>query len=329
MIIYLNKDWNFMTDQMHKRTSRPLTGTLTVATLALLACALWGSAVPGVRYGYKLFDISKSDSGSQLLFGGIRFFLAGLSVVLFYAIKNKDYKITKPEFQMSYRLACFQTIGQYFFYYMGLAYATGVSGSIMIGFGVFISVIMSCVIFKLEPFTSNKIIGCLLGFVGIFIASGIMGSSWGFSLQGEGLILISTVSSAYGSIQTREFSQKMSPVKLSGWQFMLGGIVLTIVGYAMGGVFHMETLAQLGVMIWLIMVSSVAFAIWTMLLRDNNVSLVSMYRFMIPIFGVVLSLAILGTEGTNFGLHTLIGLGFICGGILVVQKPRAKKKSTN
>ncbi len=317
-----------MTDQTTKKAHKPLTGTLTVATLALLACLLWGSAVPGVRFGYKLFGISKTDPGSQILFGGIRFFLAGLSVVLYYAIKNRDYKITQPEFRMSYRLACFQTIGQYFFYYMGLAYATGVSGSIMIGFGVFIAVIMSCVIFKLEPFTSNKIVGCLLGFFGILVASGMMGSTWGFSLQGEGLILISTVSSAYASIQTREFSQKMNPVKLSGWQFMLGGIVLTIVGYAMGGQFEISTLPQLGILLWLIMVSSVAFALWTMLLRDNNVSLVSMYRFMIPIFGVILSLAILGTEGTNFGLHTIVGLAFICGGIIVVQKPRSKTSQT-
>ncbi len=314
-----------MSEQIHERTSRPLTGTVTVATLALIACALWGSAVPVVRFGYKLFNISTTDQGSKVLFGGVRFFLAGLSVVLYYAIKNHDYKLSKPEFRMSYRLASFQTIGHYFFYYIGLAYATGVSGSIMIGFGVFISVIMSCLIFKLEPFTSNKIVGCLLGFAGIMIAGGIMGTATGFSLKGEGLILISTISSAYASIQTREFSQKMSPVKLSGWQFLIGGLFLIIAGLAMGGEFHISTFAQLGALIWLVIVSSVAFALWTLLLRDNDVSLVSMYRFMIPIFGVILSLILLGTEGADFGLNTLIGLAFICGGIIVVQKPRSKQ----
>ncbi len=313
-------------NKAEQKTRRPLTQPVTVASLALLACALWGSAVPVVRFGYKLFDISKNDQGSQILFGGFRFFLAGLAVVLFYSIKNKDFKLTREEFSFSYRLASFQTIGHYFFYYMGLAYATGVSGSIMIGFGVFISVIMSCLIFKLESFTSNKIVGCLLGFFGIVIASGMMGSTSGFTLQGEGLILISTISSAYGSIQTREFSQKMNPVKLSGWQFLLGGLALIMVGFAMGGKFHINSFAQLGVLIWLIIVSSVAFALWTLLLRDNNVSLVSMYRFMIPIFGVILSLTLLGTEGADFGLQTLIGLVFICGGIIVVQKPRSKQE---
>ncbi len=308
------------------KTKKPVSGAASVIVLALLSCALWGSAIPGVRWGYQILGITTSDSGSQLLFAGVRFFLSGLSVALFYAISHRDFKITGPEFKMALKLGAFQTIGQYYFYYMGIAHATGVSSSIMLGFGVFISVIMSCLIFKLEEFTSNKIVGCLLGFVGVMLASGIAGKTWGFTFQGEGLVLVSTVSSAYASIQTRGFTQKMNPIKLCGWQFMLGGAVLAIVGYTKGGQLSITTFPQVAILMWLVMVSAVAFGLWTLLLRDNDVSLVSMYKFMIPIFGVIMSLLVLGTEGANFGLHTLIGLMFICGGIIIVQKPRTKSE---
>ncbi len=44
--------------------------------LALVCCALWGSAFPCVKIGYEMFQVE--GSGSQILFAGYRFFLAGV-----------------------------------------------------------------------------------------------------------------------------------------------------------------------------------------------------------------------------------------------------------
>lgn len=46
--------------------------TVTRTILALMCCALWGSAFPCVKIGYELFRIE--GSGSQILFAGYRFF---------------------------------------------------------------------------------------------------------------------------------------------------------------------------------------------------------------------------------------------------------------
>lgn len=42
---------------------------------ALFCCVLWGSAFPCVKIAYPLFKIS--DTGSQILFAGVRFFYIG------------------------------------------------------------------------------------------------------------------------------------------------------------------------------------------------------------------------------------------------------------
>ena len=55
-----------------------LTKTWVVAVLASICCMLWGSAFSCVKIGYSLMNITTNDSGSQLVFGGIRFFVAGL-----------------------------------------------------------------------------------------------------------------------------------------------------------------------------------------------------------------------------------------------------------
>ena len=62
---------------------------LIVALLAIFCCALWGSAFPCVKIGYRLFAISGDDTASQILFAGLRFTLAGILVILMGSVAEK------------------------------------------------------------------------------------------------------------------------------------------------------------------------------------------------------------------------------------------------
>ena len=53
---------------------------MAVSLLALLCCAMWGSAFPCIKLGYAMMNIS--GAGSQLLYGGVRFLLAGLMIIV-------------------------------------------------------------------------------------------------------------------------------------------------------------------------------------------------------------------------------------------------------
>ena len=64
-----------------KKTSQLLQRPVIVCFLALLCTALWGSAFPCIKTGYRLFHIASEDTASQLLFAGVRFFLAGIIVI--------------------------------------------------------------------------------------------------------------------------------------------------------------------------------------------------------------------------------------------------------
>lgn len=43
------------------------TNKIVVALVAMLCCALWGSAFPVIKIGYKFFNISGVDTASQIL----------------------------------------------------------------------------------------------------------------------------------------------------------------------------------------------------------------------------------------------------------------------
>ena len=299
---------------------------VAIAVLSIICCALWGSAVPAVRFGFKALGVSVQEGGSQLLFAGVRFFIAGVFIALYYAISNKDFRLpTKDEFICICKLSLAQTVGQYFFYYEGLAHATGVNASIIQGVGVFVAVIMSCVIYKMEDLTRNKILGCVLGFIGIVATSGAGAADTGFSFWGEGFLLIAAVFGSQAVIYTRRFSQIMPPVMLSGWQFAVGGIVLSVLGKLKGGSVVFDTPGKWGILMWLVMVSTVAYVMWSQLLKANDVSKIMIFKFTTPIFGVLLSLLILGSEGADLGIHTFVGLVLICLGIICVQRPAKTK----
>ena len=84
--------------------------------------------------------------------------------------------------------------------------------------------------------TGRKMIGCILGFAGVVVIN-LMGNSldMGFKLIGEGFILIAQLSYGMSTVLINLFSKKVSPVVLSGTQFTMGGIVLTLIGIGMGG----------------------------------------------------------------------------------------------
>ena len=296
---------------------------LVLAAGALTSCLLWGSAIPCVRMGYQLLGIDASDTGSQLIFAGVRFLMAGAVVVMAHSFATRSLSLPNArDTWAAARISIFQTFGQYLLYYIGLAHSTGVSGAISQGIDVFASLLISAVIFRMERLTPRKVAGSLIGFAGILLADAgsRTAGGGGFTLTGEGFVMLATVSSAFASVLTRRYAQKSDPVVLCGWQFMMGGLGLLACGSALGGRFVVRSLAGAAVLGWLVVVSAVAYAIWSILLKDNDVSRVSIYTFTLPIFGVILSLLILGDEGGGFGLLTLVALVLVSLGILLVER---------
>lgn len=67
-----------------------LTRTWVVAALACVCCILWGSAIPVIKTGYRILAVDSADTASQIVFAGIRFALAGILVLLFASIREKE-----------------------------------------------------------------------------------------------------------------------------------------------------------------------------------------------------------------------------------------------
>lgn len=297
--------------------------------LALLCCFLWGSAFPMVKIGYEMFSIAESDTASQILFAGIRFSLAGALVILFgsFIAKKPLYPRNKTEIGHCLLLSLFQTVLQYTAFYIGLAHTSGVKSSILVVLNVFLSLLLSAVVFKMEKLTAPKLIGVLIGFAGVVLIHFEAGGFGGFALNGEGAIILSAFAYSVSGVLIKRFSANEAPVMLSGWQFFAGGIVMAAFAALAGGRVHMHLdIKSVLAILYLALISAVAYTVWGLLLKYNPVSRVSVIGFMNPVFGVLLSAAFLGESGEAFSFKNFVSLVLVCIGIYVVNTKFTGKK---
>lgn len=299
-----------------------LTKTSIVCLLAMVCCILWGSAFPCVKIGYKMLNIQADDSASQILFAGMRFTLAGIIAIIIGSVINKKPLIpSKSSWKRIMVLSSFQTILQYFFYYIGLANTTGVKASVIVGTNVFTAILISAFIFKFEKMTAAKAIGCIVGFSGIIVMNLTdFNGNLNFNFKGDGMIFLSTLASAMSSVTLKKFSQQDNTVMLSGYQFLVGGIIMSIGGLAFGGKVTGFTAGSVAMLVYLAMVSAVAYSIWSILVKYNPISRVAVFGFMNPVFGVMLSALLLSEGKESFGLMGIIALALVCTGIFTVNK---------
>jgi len=295
-----------------------------VFLLAILCCALWGSAFPAIKSGYALLQVAPTDIASQLLFAGWRFALAGV-ILLIVAVGMK-----KPVLAMSGRqagqvalLGLTQTAIQYVFFYIGLAHATGVKSSIMNATSVFFSVVLAHFIYADDRLSGRKALGCLIGFLGVVVVNLGGGGEFGFdfTLLGEGFIVIAAFVLAAASIYGKRLSRNLDPMVMTGWQLAIGGLILTVAGMAMGGRIQGLDLTSGALLLYLALLSSVAFAVWSLLLKHNPVGMIAAFNFLIPVFGVSLSAVFLGESMLRWSY--LIALILVCAGIWLVTRPNA------
>ncbi len=302
-----------------------------VALMAMVCCLLWGSAFPCVKIGYELFRIAPADVASQILFAGARFTLAGiLTVAIGSALSRKMLVPAGSSWGMVVKLSMFQTVIQYLLFYVGLANTSGVKASIIEASNVFLAILLSSLVFRFEKLGKGKIIGCLLGFSGVVLinlnGSGIDSS---MSFMGEGFMFLSTMSYALSSVLIKKYGQRENPVTLSGYQFTMGGLIMAAVGFLMGGRLHGFTAASTLLLLYMAMISAVAYSLWGILLKHNPVGKVAVYGFMNPLFGVILSAVLLREQNQAFTLRGLVSLVLVCIGIYIVNKDFAKKPAVD
>ncbi|OOM75891.1 EamA-like transporter family protein [Clostridium puniceum] len=291
-----------------------------IILLAILCTFLWGSAYPAIKLGYNVFGINSADSYLKLIFAGYRFLIAGIILITIQKLMGKSIMPKSIwDFRGFMLLAFIYTLMQYVFLYIGMANTTGVKSSILGSLSSFINIFLVHFIYKDDKLSVKKIIGCIIGFLSIIVLNFEIGTINGsFKLMGDGLLIISALMSSVGSIYNKNLVKTNDVFVITGWQLIFGSLMLIIIGKSAGGNLSVASVESGILLLYMALLSSVALVIWSTLYKYNKIGNITMYNFLTPIFGAILSAFLLGES--IFEIKSLLAMALACTGIWIVNR---------
>ena len=289
--------------------------------LASLCQALWGVVFPVIKKSYELFSIS--GVGSTLLFASIRFMIAGVILLLLDTFMEKRFPVLdKKGYASVFMLGTIQTGLAYAFQYIAMISASSINCSILNGTGVIFSTIIAHFISKDDKMNGRKALGGVLGFIGVLVCFLWGGKLEGFSLKGEGLMLLSILTFVTGTNLSRIVTTVIKSVVVSGYNLLVGGAELFILSLFLGGRIGNGGLYGIMCLVFLSLTSCVCLYLWTALSSANSVSKVAVFQCINPITGAIAASLLLGEN--VFQPKYIVSVLLVVISIIIITKGRKK-----
>ena len=279
--------------------------TLKAGSLALLTATLWGGNSVSIKLG--LAGIP------PVALAGIRFILGGLIVLAWAALTRVPLRLSGNEKQALCKLA-FLFIVQIYLLNVGTQFTLGGRSTIFISTYPFFTAIFAHLFIPGDRLTRLKTAGMALSFAGVVL---IFAESLALDqlqhIPGDLVVLTSAILLGARQVYTKRLTQGIHPVRLLLWQAALSIPVFFLFSAAFeGDAPYRWSLDIAGAILYQGMViAGFCFILQVHLLRRYRASRLSVFGFITPIFGVLLSNLLLG-EGISIGLvgsMLLVGAG--------------------
>lgn len=298
---------------------------IEIILIAILACLVWGSAFAFAKIGFEYMP--------PVRLSGYRFMLAGLILLPILLFRRYDWRELKGEFWFITLFAIIQTFFQYGLFYFGLNLVPASISAIIIGAGPFFVTIMAHYFLKNDTVTLRKTISIIFGLSGVVFISlkndVDLSQSPNFYWGVLALVMSNIIGSASNIVVVRH-RKKLSSISLTATSCFIGGVMLYLLSLIVepNGSYGITgyPLAFYGSLIWLAMIPALAFSLWYFILQlpGVKVSEINIWKFLVPVFGVVLSWVMLSDEKPN--VYTILGIIVISLSIIILQGGTNDKK---
>ncbi len=297
----------------------------TTTFRAILASLLWSTAFVGVKIGLEYH--------TPLQFAGIRFFISGIIILLVFKKFKQYIAEVKQHWKLVLALVLVQIFAQYALFYTGIDMVPSALAAMIIGSQPLFIAIVAHFSLQNDKMSPLKAWSILLGVVGIAIIT--LGRQkiefrGELELLGISLLLINNIISGYANVIISKSSKGISPMVLSSSSLIGGGLLLFIVSIPVEGLsVGPFPAAYYYSLAWLSFLSAAAITIWYALLKRPGVkvSILNVWKFLIPVAGAILSWVILVNEKPD--IPSIVGMVVIAGSLLSLNYAnwKARKKT--
>jgi drug/metabolite transporter (DMT)-like permease len=180
-------------------------------------------------------------------------------------------------------------------------------------------IVIAALFLRDEPITVNRLVGLVVGFVGVVVlTSRGLGSLGSANLAGEVALVASAISYAAGNVYARRNVQGLRPMIPAVFQVGFALVISTVLAFAFERPLELR-LNQEAILavVWLgILGSAFAYLAYFRLLKRWGATRTSLVAYLLPVVGIVLGVAVLSEPIDG---RLLIGTALVIGGVALVN----------
>lgn len=256
---------------------------LKIPSIYIFISLIWGSTWLAIRFGL--------ESLTPFLSAGLRFLVAAavIYIVMFY----KKLKVQRDDaaIKIYLQMGFFSFVIPFGLVYWGQQYIASGLASVLFAVYPFFIAIFSKISIPDEKIDKFKIIGMVLGFIGIII---IFSDNINFSLNTDFMgmlaVLLSGIMQASIAVTIKKNGKHLNSLTMNLIPMLIAGLVMTI------GAFFVEDLSRvvfdskaISSVVYLgVFGSVVTFTSYYWLLKKINIILLSFIAFITPIIALIL-----------------------------------------
>ena len=279
--------------------------------LLTLTTIFWGGAFPA---GKIVADMIPPATAAF-----IRFSLALPIFFILTKVRGDSIFINKKNHMYAALFGLLQVTSYNFLFFNGLQFTTSSNATLIIAFGPALTTIIASFLYKDEKLSRNKIIGVILAFGGVvFIV--LLGSTPELesNFKGDFIIFLAALVFAVYTLYSKIILNYMSPFQLTSWGTFYGVIALFFLTIPEKSLNFSLSGSLLLAMLYLSIFAGVfGFLFYNIGAKEIGPTRVAIFINLVPVFGVITSVIILGEILTIWHGISFI---FILTGVLLVNK---------
>lgn len=195
-----------------------------IYALLLFVMLLWGLNLSALKVLVTNID--------PVFLTAIRIGTAGIAVLVITYFMKIFRLPTKKEIRPILVITIFNVVTHHLFLALGLSHTSGVNTSLILGAGPIVTMVLAILLLK-DQITRMRILGFVLGFIGIAVTS-LSGSSASTFSIGDVYVFISMATQAYSFILIRKLNPNLDPRLMTGYMLVLGASGIFIASLMMG-----------------------------------------------------------------------------------------------
>ena len=279
----------------------------------LTVCIVWGTTYLGIRVAVETIP--------PVLLTGIRYTIAGIFLVALLRLRGERIP-TDPRTLANIGIVAMLLIGVG---NLALVWAEqwvpSGTAALLVATAPFWAAMFDALRHDGERIRLRRTIGMVIGFAGVALLVTPGGAGPAHSsrfLIGALAIQIGSMAWQGGSVYAKHTLQKVSPLMSAALQALIGGVVLDVIGVAIGELprFHPSTRSLIAMAYLTVFGSIIGYSAYTYALSKIRMTTMSLYSYVNPIVAVILGSLILHERLTWV---SLTGMAIILSGMALVQ----------